>query len=785
MAGVLLFPTQHPSIPRMIRAFLFILASSIILLSDLPASELKQPLLRDGAWYQRWYLNKVAEQQLNTKDQLQLLCKWTGQNEFFTHDPQGLSEHDQVTVNLQTDSLPPAGSVLYIFTKDWDNLWRQLRFELGQATEWQLTVPLAGPDAALHWGVVGHQRPWHQLAASQLIEFGLKFDVEGTPPESEQTFTVVSITGSSPKPPVCEVRNILPGPDLLPVGEKYELSFQLTHPYSNPFDTREVDLMAEVTRPDGTQTQARVFYHEPFAFDEQRFHADLEPAGTPDFRLRYTPTQAGLHRIAVRGHVGDRTIALPSQTFQATPAPDFRGFLQRSTDDPLLLTWSQKDGEHCPVGVNVRSPYDNRYRDSFPYTAWEDEGLTMYKRLFERYAALGIDTVELWMSPWWLALEWIPDAPGNHGLGYYSPWRAWKLDRIFEWAEEYDIDIILLIHNHGKFSTWCDSDWARSPWNAKNGGPHDSPTRFFYDEETVASTKRMLDYLVARWGYSPRLMSWKLFSEIDLTGKDRQWYKHPHMATWHKTMGAYLKEIDPNKHLVSTHWSTSYQWVNRDVAGLKELDIVLLDAYYQGSGANKLYVTVQKTGEFALDIEKPCVITEFGGNPYGDTMGHILHQHHLGLWSGYFHKMASIPFFWWFTLLEEHPGLYSRYRGIARFIDNEDRTGAEFHSTVLGQLGYCELRTPGRLLLWIFDRKYYYSGRLDATPEVHDEAQIQLELDSGRYHVEFWDPTSGDILITREVLWDSGAKNSLPLPAFERDIAVKLSPLGQTELRER
>ena len=68
---------------------------------------------------------------------------------------------------------------------------------------------------------------------------------------------------------------------------------------------------------------------------------------------------------------------------------------------------------------------------------------------------------------------------------------------------------------------------------------------------------------------------------------------------------------------------------------------------------------------------------------------------------------------------------------------------------------------------------------------VHDEAQIQLELDSGRYHVEFWDPTSGDILITREVLWDSGAKNSLPLPAFERDIAVKLSPLGQTELRER
>ena len=39
------------------------------------------------------------------------------------------------------------------------------------------------------------------------------------------------------------------------------------------------------------------------------------------------------------------------------------------------------------------------------------------------------------LSPWWLALEWMEDAPGNHGVGHYNQFRAWKLDRLFEFSQ--------------------------------------------------------------------------------------------------------------------------------------------------------------------------------------------------------------------------------------------------------------------------------------------------------------------------------------------------------------
>ena len=337
--------------------------------------------------------------------------------------------------------------------------------------------------------------------------FGLKFDVEGTPPESEQTFTVVSITGSSPKPPVCEVRNILPGPDLLPVGEKYELSFQLTHPYSNPFDTREVDLMAEVTRPDGTQTtQARVFYHEPFAFDEQRFHADLEPAGTPDFRLRYTPTQAGLHRIAVRGHVGDRTIALPLPNLSGHSRPRLSRLSPTVNRRSLTPDLVAKGRRALPGRRERPIPLRQSLPRLLPiHSVGRRRRLTMYKRLFERYARLGhryrravdvsvVARARMDSGRPWKSRSRVLTAPGEPGslIGFLNgPKNTTSIS-----FSSFTITGSLAL---GATLTGLEARGMRRTAD-HTIPPHDSSTT----RKQSLAPRRMLDYLVARWGYSPQ-----------------------------------------------------------------------------------------------------------------------------------------------------------------------------------------------------------------------------------------------------------------------------------------
>jgi hypothetical protein len=560
------------------------------------------------------------------------------------------------------------------------------------------------------------------------------------------------------------------------------LAFAVSHSFTDPFDTADVELSAEIVDPAGAATRVRLFYFEDFLFDTADTDAKLVPHGHPEFRMRYLPLTVGAHQITVTGSIGGVAVALPPVTVKVgAAAPDWRGFIRRCAEDDRLLVYGGTDKEFFGIGVNVRSPYDNRYRSSFPYTKWRHMNLAMYRSLFETYAKAGINVVEVWMSPWWLALEWIHDAPGNHGVGYMNPWRAWKLDLLFEWAAEFDIRIVLLLNNHGKFSTWCDADWPRSPYNTARGGRLQSPEQYFSDAWAKGTFKRFLDYAVARWGYSPNLLCWKLFSEIDLTGTQAGWYHSPSVLAWHREMGAYVKSIDPNRHLVTTHWSDNYNKVNEPLARVPELDMLTLDAYYHGSGANQLYNIVHATGAFSTRLKKPCVITEFGGSPWGDTMAHLLNQHHLGLWSGYFSGLASVPCFWWFPMLEEKQ-MYQAYSGLSAFVAGEERRGAKPSRRALGDgLTLCELRMDDHLLLWVFDGGHYFGGRLN--PVVQERVNISLVLDElpvGDYSAEFWDcrSTAPVGTVDFEVLPSAEEEptGELTLPAFKRDLAIKIRP---------
>jgi hypothetical protein len=157
-------------------------------------------------------------------------------------------------------------------------------------------------------------------------------------------------------------------------------------------------------------------------------------------------------------------------------------------------------------------------------------------------------------------------------------------------------------------------------------------------------------------------------------------------------------------------------------------------------------------------------------------MGHIWHLHHLGLWAGFMNKLAGVPFFWWFSMIEEKD-MYGRYEAISKFIASEDRSGAEpnVDSEREDGLILCELRKNDRMWGWMFDSEFYFSGRLNQGERTHSEKRLQVVgLDAGEYDVEFWNPRTGQVMATESLVTHAHESAIISLPSFSRDIAFKI-----------
>lgn len=683
------------------------------------------------------------------------------------------------------EGLPPR-TVLCLFTKDRDHLWRQVRRlappPRGALVE--ITAPIGGPEAGQTWTPSGHERPWHPLTSSSLVEYGISIELDTGATdrfEGDILLADVSLRRQGLVHPENSIRDLQISPRAPRVGTRFEVTFRLGDDYRDPFSADSVRVEAAITTPAGATETVRGFYYEGFLYHPQEsdITRTLSPYGAPAFKVRYVPRVPGRHGVRVTATVEGRTLTPPPLEFVALPADaDYRGFVRRDPKYPPYLMWD--DGTHFwSQGLNVRSPFDTRYMQVVPYSRWRDEGLALYDRLFARYRENGVRVVEVWMSSWWLALEWINDAPGFHGVGYYNPYRAWMLDHILEEAEKSGVYVILVLNNHGKFGALNDTEWARNPYNRSNGGFLDSCEEYFTNDRARAAFRQTCDYIVARWSASPHLLMWKLFSEVDLTGTSYDFYTQPQVAEWHREMGGYLKQIDVYKHLTTTHWMLSYQRINAAIAQLPEVDVLTTDAYYQGGGTAQLLEMLRDGSRFAAQQQKPLLITEYGGSPHADSMGNLVKQAHLGLWTGFFNEAPSAPMFWWFALVDEKD-LYGFYAALDRFSAGEDRRGLTPALREIAGKGITvsELRGPDRLLAWGFDASYYLADDENLSPALHRDLVFETAaLPPGAYTVEVWDVAAGGPCASHPItVADTTSPLQVAIPPFSRDFAVKILP---------
>jgi hypothetical protein len=407
----------------------------------------------------------------------------------------------------------------------------------------------------------------------------------------------------------------------------------------------------------------------------------------------------------------------------------------------------------------------------------------------DRLQANGGTLIRVWMASWSFAIEWNDTGLGNYDRRQY---RAWQLDQLFQMARERGIYIELVLLNHGAFSETTNPEWNYNPYNARLGGPLDSPADFASDEAARDYFKRRLRYIAARWGYSTQLFAWEWWNEVNWTPIPTE-----ALAAWVVEMTAYLKPFDPYDHLVSISYAGS-GWPQ--VLDLPEIDFLQHHEYTRLDPLEESPRSLAWQQDFSPG--KPVLFAEFGysagveDETSFDQQGIHLHN---GLWAATFSGFASSAMYWWWDSYIDPLGLWGQFGSLAAFLQGQDLamlapldSGKVKISDPLA--GVLALGSDERLLAWVRSSGYNallaqnrhdYDIRYNKTPEAEWRYQLQpfsgltlavAGLKDGSYMVKWYDPATSQWLSESAVTVQDGGL-TLEIPPFAEDLALVVEPV--------
>lgn len=397
----------------------------------------------------------------------------------------------------------------------------------------------------------------------------------------------------------------------------------------NPFDFTENNVMATLVTPDG-EIELPAFYD-----------------GDDTWRVRHSPTTKGTHRIKrvtlndERIDVGDLTLEASAPTTSADK-PD-HGFLR--LDDSKQHFVFDDGTPYYPVGYNL---------------AWRHMGDPPMPKLtvsLERMGDARVNWTRLWMNHWDSKnLDWIEqrDLYDQPPIGELNLEIARKWDEILAAAEANGVYMQIALQHHGQYSSEVNPNWEINPWNADNGGFLETPDEFFTNERARDLTKQKYRYLIARYGYSPAVMAWELFNEVQFTDAFRN-DDVESVAAWHEEMGQFIKAHDPYAHLVTTS------------SVVEEPSLWTAMDYYQAHVyPPDLLAAIESLD--ARELDRAYFYGEIGGNAGGDDPNAAAESVHELLWGSLMSQSAGAAQYWYWTIVEPR-GILPQYTAVQKFLD--------------------------------------------------------------------------------------------------------------------
>ena len=729
----------------------------------------------------------------NMRSVLEVPATFPGQaNAFFYPTTAEWPDIDAISGEVVLPDDAPKNLQIMAFLKDRDSHWFQtLREErVGPGTNrWEFAIdPLAEG-----WEPQGHHGAWHHRLRITPAAVGIRiFTDAGESYTGVCAFVQNAVTVCTNRfaaPP--EFLSVRTARDTVPCQDCFEVVADITDRHTDPFDFDKAWLRCEIVTPSGATNTIDGFYYEPYYRVLDEMGGELVPDGHPDWRARFCPREPGeyTYRLVFRDEGGETEWG-PAK-FTATPAPEGAPrFVRVSTNDFRHLEFD--DGTFFfPIGHNIRSPFDTRMDDQFPWRFRHPEGSEAYLRYIRDMHKAGENLVEIWMCAWSLGIEWSRVINGYHGVGDYHLGNAWELDEVLGWARKYDMHVNLILNNHGRASEWCDQEWQDSPYCRSKGGFLEHAMDFFGDPRALALQKQLDRYIVARWGWSPSIYAWELWSEGNLCGNGghQRCNFDPSYIEWHKQIGDLLHQYDPNHHLVTTHVSGDYNSQNPGLCMIPQLDACAVDAYHNSPDPLHIVNLVRATAEFNNRFGKPVLITEFGGSPMAADEDHLRRELHAALWSSACAPVAGGPLFWWWQLVEE-ADFYPIYTHVAKFMEDVDRRDTNMVAVTVqildgderpvhdAQIGSICMASKDLALGWMFLRQCFQRNGMPLEKPMEELTVVLNGRPDGVYRVEFWDPSEGKI-VQRHDQRSANGRMIIDVPPLSCDLAFKVRPLYQ------
>jgi len=417
----------------------------------------------------------------------------------------------------------------------------------------------------------------------------------------------------------------------------FEATFRIEEgEIKNPFDPSDIDAFAQIREPGGTITRVPAFYAQDYRVTRKDKAERLEAVGSPRWHVRFTPRKEGRHRVTFcMQDLGELSWSHPTE-FECVES-NRSGFVRVAKN---TQTFEFDNGSpFFAIGLN---------------TCWGKDTAD-YERWLLRMAENGINTGRLWIGPMFLF-----DPEPKDGLGKYDQRAAWRLDYVLQLAERHNIRLMLCLESFNSLRIKPEyAEWQNNPYNAANGGPCAKPEDFFTDATARDLFKRRLRYLAARWSYSPNILAWEFWNEVDLV----ETYVPAEIKTWHAEMADYFAALDPNKHLMTTSFSKPEG--EPDIDRLTQFGFVQTHSYTALDLATDFSKYVSKHQDYV----RPHLLGEFGlhwegkGNT-ADPEGLHLRE---TIWSTALSGSAGCGMSWWWDSYIDPQNLWSIYRPLAAF----------------------------------------------------------------------------------------------------------------------
>jgi hypothetical protein len=283
--------------------------------------------------------------------------------------------------------------------------------------------------------------------------------------------------------------------------------------------------------------------------------------------------------------------------------------------------------------------------------------------------------------------------------------------------------------------------------------------------------------LVARYAYSPNLLAWEFFNEID---HEFKYLTKPDVAAWHGEMGGWLHANDPFRHLVTT--SLSYASVYPGLWAVPQLDFLSWHTYFNGQ-SNPALANANDARLYHQTYGRPVQIGEYGtdyrswadaiaGDPY-------LRGTRQGIWGGALGGSVGTAMLWWWENID-NANDYWLYSALGTILNRTgwgrgSWTNIVFPSgqplTAIGQRG-----TRDSLIYVVTAGAIFPAGATNAAlPMQTGQTLILTNWPAGRYHAEWYDPATGALVGNSQAATTNGALR-LPLPGYSVDLAGLVYP---------